>query len=468
MLSFATDFPVRRDRHWDDFVAGITKWILGSPHTHLEESDLAPLQTERQVRVKRGKESVQLLRFESSEQEAVAVSYGTGNGEIRWTTDTVFSRRPSDCWVSIRISSESPQPRTDLPPAKKPVLIRTLLHSIGGGEDGLLRVLSAPHRLRNVDIDIATRLISGEANTRLPIIYVSAGFLGNHLLDVDRLAEQVAGMAHVVVEPNRAFSLRLKLEVDSENVYGGTIGVYWPDGAGRRAFFMGSQFDSPGSIVHAVFEELRTALNNRRALTRCTWATVQESVSRQALSQLKAAGSQELTLYVEEFDKELAAKADQLADAENEVRRLQAEVRRYESLLSSGGRRLLKTGSEQDLYPREIYSIIASVLAEAAKRVPTDSRRQHVLKDLSEANPASDEGDAIRDRLKELLRGSRGIDRKIRRGLEEMGFEISGEGKHHKIAFRGDDRYTFTLPRSGSDHRGGLNSASDIARLLFK
>ncbi|MFO1318556.1 MAG: hypothetical protein U1F52_02985 [Burkholderiales bacterium] len=59
------------------------------------------------------------------------------------------------------------------------------------------------------------------------------------------------------------------------------------------------------------------------------------------------------------------------------------------------------------------------------------------------------------------------LDQKSKRTLEEMGFELSDDGKHYKIVFQGDDRYSFSLPKSGSDHRGGLNAASDIGRLLF-
>lgn len=59
------------------------------------------------------------------------------------------------------------------------------------------------------------------------------------------------------------------------------------------------------------------------------------------------------------------------------------------------------------------------------------------------------------------------MDAKLRRGLEDFGFLIEDGGKHYKIIFQGDERYTFTLPKSGSDHRGGLNAASDIARLLL-
>ena len=48
-----------------------------------------------------------------------------------------------------------------------------------------------------------------------------------------------------------------------------------------------------------------------------------------------------------------------------------------------------------------------------------------------------------------------------------MGFRISNGGKHYKLVYQGDDRYTYTLPSSGSDHRGGLNAANDIGRLMF-
>ena len=51
--------------------------------------------------------------------------------------------------------------------------------------------------------------------------------------------------------------------------------------------------------------------------------------------------------------------------------------------------------------------------------------------------------------------------------LEELGFTISDGGKHYKITYMGDDRYVFALPKSGSDHRGGLNAASDIGKRVY-
>jgi hypothetical protein len=202
-------------------------------------------------------------------------------------------------------------------------------------------------------------------------------------------------------------------------------------------------------------------------LDRCTWAYVQECVSRQTIQALRASGSQEIERYIETFDKELEAKTQRLDDANREIMRLQKELQIYEVRLKAGNGSLLQSG-EQDLYPNEVLSIVRQAIADASTRVPDDSRRKHVLNAVLQATPEpEDVAASMRVKLKQLLRGSRGLDARTRRGLEEMGFAIAEEGKHYKLTFQYDDRYTFTLPKSGSDCRGGLNAASDIGRLLF-
>lgn len=468
MLSFASEFPIDHARNSGDFVRAIQTWVLGSPHTGLSQEDLAGLLTPGESHIRKGNEGVDAVLVSAANEDAAGIKYTRRDDELEWVTTVVYSRTGFDSWVGARVSCESSHPAVRLPPARKPVVIRTLLQELGGASDSLLRVGSFPLHFDNADIDLAARLIAGTSGCRLPIVYVSAGFQGTYIVDSGRLASDLAGMAHVVVEPNRPFSLRLKIEVDSENVYGGTVGVYWPDGGGRRSFFIGREFESPDEVARAIFEEVRTALTNRRPLDRCTWAFVQEAVSRQAIRTLRASGSQAIEKYVETFDKELEAKAQRLEDAEKEITRLRAELRIYEARLPAGAASLLKAGSEQDLYPNEVLAIVRSAIEDATTRVPADSRRQHVLTAVLEANPASEDiAGKRREELKQLLRGSKGVDAKLRRGLEEMGFSITEDGKHYKLVFQGDDRYTFTLPKSGGDHRGGLNAAGDIARLLF-
>jgi hypothetical protein len=434
----------------------------------LTKALLDPLRDATEATAQHANERIEVLALEAAGETAIGFRYARLDDHLEWTTIVVFSRTAADSWVGVRVSCESRHPSVRLPPARKPVVVRTLLSALGGATDGPLTVEGSAHRLGDADVDLAASLMLGTAACRLPVVYASAGFNNTYIVDCDRLASDLAGMAHVVVEPNRPFSLRLKLDVTGENVYGGTIGVYWPDGGGRRSFFLGREFDSADDVRRGVVEEITTALTNRRPLERCTWPYLVENAARQALDALRAEGSQEVDKYIATFDRENAAKDERLAEAEREIHRLKEEVRLHQARLPIGATTLLRSGAEQDLYPNEVVSIVRAALEDAATRVLADSRRNHVLQAVLTANPKSDDrSEELRERLKDLLRGSRSLDAKIRRGLEEIGFSISEEGKHYKLVFRDDDRYTFTLAKSGSDVRAGLNAASQISRLLF-
>jgi len=468
MLSFATEFPVDPDRTTADFLQAMVTWISGSPHTGLSAEVLRDMQEKDEAHVGNDNEGVQSLVTNSPDIDLAGLRYSRRDDDLEWMTTVVFSRTSSDAWVGIRVECESQHAAARLPSAKKPVVVRTVLESLGGAADGPLQIRGKAHALANTDIDLAAKLIRGEAGCRLPIVYVSARFQGGYILDVDRLAADVSGMAHVVVEPNRPFSVRLQLEVDSENVYGGTIGIYWPEGGGRRAFFLGGDYSTPGLLAGAIKDEVRTALLNRRPIARCTWAYVRETASRQAIQSLKASGSRAIDEYAEQFDQEIEAKNQRLEDAEREIQRLRNELRVHEARAGTTSGGLLRLGRERDLYPNEILGMLLDAIEDAATRVPQDSRRQHVLSSTLEANRLKEDPlESRREQLKTLLRGARTIDGKMRREFEGIGFSISEDGKHFKLVFQGDDRYTYTLPKSGSDWRGGLNAASDIARLLF-
>lgn len=417
--------------------------------------------------MRKANEHVESLRVTCGGGVMAAARYTKNENGLEWRTTIVFSQEQAAGWIGIRISCESRHPSARLPIAKKPVLVRTLLNRFAGAFDGPFAVQAKPIRLDNADIDVAARCIRGDAGCRLPMVYVSSRFQGGPIVDVDRLADRLAGMAHVVVEPNRAFSVRLRMDVEAQNVYGGTIGIYWPDGGGRRSFFIGPQYDSPREIEDGVCDEVRAALANRRPQANCTRAAVQERVSRRVLARLKEEGTSEIDEYAEEFDKELSAKDEQLRDANNEIGRLQAEVRKYEAWSPLGAGLVLQTGQEQDLYDGELIEVVRDAISDAVGNQVDDGRRQHILTAILESSAASQEARSNREHLKDLLRNYRSMDAKTRRGLGEMGFSIKEDGKHYKLTYQGDERYTFTLPKSGSDHRGGLNAASDIGKRLF-
>ncbi|HWB19209.1 MAG TPA: hypothetical protein VG711_02830 [Phycisphaerales bacterium] len=467
MICFKTEFPVESNVSFNDFIVAIREWILGSPYTSFTTEDLNNLEEKQKFDLKKLDDHLEIMGFESGAEEARAVRHTKNAKGLEWELVAILSRQEKDCLVGIQVSCQSSNTALRLPPVKKPILVDALLTKLGGGADGRLVVGSTPRFLADIEIDLAAQCINSSPLCRLPIIYVSADFRGRQLIDVKKIAKSLSGMAHVLVEPNRHFSIRLKSEVDSENVYGGTIGVYWPNGAGRRSFFVGPQFDTSDEMQTAIVEEVRIALTNRRTDERCEWSTVQGMVSKLALEELKRAGSNDIDQFIANFSGEITAKDQRIASAENEIQRLQAERRKYEARNPLGSGLLIQTGNEQEFYANEMLSIICDALKAAIPMNPADSRRRDVLKSIVDANDVVSDADAFREQLKNMLRGYRSMDSKLKSDFERMGFLLTSDGRHWKLCYQGDDRYTFALPKSSSDSRAGLNAASSIAKRVF-
>lgn len=492
MISFATDFAVDPAHGPEDFLRAIASWLLDVERTAIAAEQLQALPTETSSRINTGGELLQTLIARQPDTTVAGIRYSRQEEHLTWITTVVFSRRhkaqgngagtagfpdigapetdtapASDAWLGIRIECTSSLPQAHLPVERDPAIVPALLSALGGGQDGPLRVSGQPRLLASHELPLAADLILGHSDHRLPIVYVSACFQPGHAIDPRRLASRLAGRAHVVVEPGNSFSRQLQALAESTNVYGGTVGIYWPEGGEPRRFYLGTLYQTAAELGDAIQEELHRTLRQRRPLPRCTWAYLREQVSQNTIATLKLAKSDSVDDYIRSFDEEIAAKEQRLQEAEEEIRRLRQELRQRE-VRSNDGNILLSPGTERDFYDQEIQGIVLDALAEALKYVPRDSRRQHVLQSIVDANPLPHRTAAARrETLKDLLCGMTTIDPRIRRGLESMGFRISNGGKHYKLIYQEDDRYTYTLPKSGSDHRGGLNAANDIGRLMF-
>lgn len=466
MLSFATEIPISSDVTAAEFSAAVKKWLLGSRYTRFVSETLSGLGAGEVWDAVEESESIESINETTTDSESIAIIYRKNDLDFEWITTIVLSIVPTSSWISVRIECDPLHPTATVPVAKKPVLLRVLLEELGGGVDGAFKVGATPIVLTGSELDLAAACVQGETECYMPILYVSAPFQGRYLVDPNDLAESLAGMAHVVVEPNREFSLGLMKLSQRKNVYGGTVAVYWPQGSGKRAFFT-----SPNAIAanvqQSIFNEIRLSLANRRPILRCTLSAIKELKSRRLINSLKDQGSKETQSYVELYEDELHSKEEALQTAELEILRLKAEVRRYVMQDKGDAGIILEGGGEQDLYDGEILDTIRDALANEIERVTQDSRRQHILQAIVAANTISEDREKNRERIKNVLRGYNSMDSKTKRELEQIGFTISDDGKHHKLVYKNDSRYTFTLAKSGSDYRGGLNAAGDICRLLF-
>jgi hypothetical protein len=391
----------------------------------------------------------------------------TESEEREWVTELVAHGSSTEVLIGVRLECNLLTPGLALPTPKKPYIIRMLLTALGGGADADMLVHDEPTFLSESQVATAVSLLDGSAMLHLPVVYLSA--LPNHrpYPNPDKLAERLAGMAHVVVEPSRHFSFALARNSERRNPYAGAADIIWPRGLARSIRFLPRDYDSGHAMEIDIASCVRRGLISARPTPVLTWAYTQELVAAKRLESLRLQGSAELDDYVEAFDAELKAKQARLDEAEGEIGRLQAEVRRLANASTSTGG-LIGAGKEQEYYPGELREAIVYALGLARGQLDPAGRRLHIVDDVIAANNTTRTSVEIAEQIKRTFSASGELTVDARRLLVDLGFYISDEGKHYKAVFQGDGRYTFAISKTPSDHRAGRNLASTINRKLFK
>ncbi|MCD4501388.1 hypothetical protein [Chromobacterium vaccinii] len=467
MISYSAEFPVCENSNVKDILNLACEWIAGSPHTKLNSSDIYEILHEDEGSISLGGESIYTGYASVENLEIGGLRYVKLEGDgIEWTTTIVATQTPSQHLISIQVGCESLMASVSLPMSKKPYFVKKIFDEIGGGVDGDIPVQAKPIILEDGEEDIAAALLLGHGKNSLPVVYVSAGFDGEFAVDYVRLAKWLSGSAHVVVEPHVDFSMRIKYLTNSRNVYGGTVGVYWPGMDFRKSYYK-RDGESAHALGFFIAKDIRSVLANRRLKTYCTWLHLKECVSRNRLERLKKSGSTAVDEYVIAFDNEISARQARIDEAEAEISRLQMEVHRLQVMHSDETGGLLSLGCEKDLYPGEVRGLVVDSIKSYIEYTVEGSRRRHVLEDIIRHNDDCIDLVGMRERVKAIFKSYVSMDARLRGELMDIGFNISEDGKHHKMVFWGDGRYTFSMSKTSSDVRAGKNFASDINKKLF-
>ena len=462
MLTFKTQFPIDRSQTPSDLLECARTWISGSPHSELA-ADLNGIQLCDGTLLTSENELLQCSAYTDLDREIAGVRYEKRqDGEIRWVTDVVGSKSNENFIVAVQLSVDSELPVERLEQGKRPYILKRLMERMGGGIDGDLLVTDKPIRLEEKDLSLAADIICAKANYSMPVVYVSAGNNDMPFIDAEQTAKWLSGMAHVLVEPSRSFSFNLMREVYSENAYGGAVGIYWPDGIGKWLFLPTGNYSDPKEMQIAISRKIRSSLLFQRTSRECTWSHLQEIISRNRLQELRRSGSSDINEYIRHFDAEIASKNEHVQRLEADLSRARYARQFQSDDLNHNEASIMLSSTEKDLHQAERLDIVIDALKTASDAAEPHSRRHDVLQDIITQNNHSGERDQILDRLKQALRQYDSMTAPIRAELESLGFSILEDGKHYKLIYREDSRYPFTLAKSGSDWRGGLNAYSDL------
>lgn len=467
MLTFKTQFPINNDKNIDDVIEAGRVWLAKSPHSSLAKSMPEKLDFDDEKMLSSINESIQFSILKNDYTLGAFRHENLDSNGVRWVTEVSCSKEKDNFWISVQLSVDSELPVERVEQGKRPHILKVIMRDIGGGVDGKLRVLDAPHYLDEGDINLAANLITGNAGCGMPIIYVSANNENKPHIDPIQLSQWLSGMAHIVVEPTRSFSFDLMDEVYNENAYGGAVAIYWPDGIGKWLFLPNGMYSDPRDMQSAIAKKIRSSLLSQRTKNECRWGFVQEQKSREKLKALMASGSKEVDDYIKLFDLEIKSKNNEIQTLESEVNRLKYSKKTINESSSDIKSSIVINSSACDIYQTERVGIILEALELYKESCDTHCRKQLIISDILDLNNYSDEKEALLKELKEILRNYTSMNSNIKKSFEKMGFDVAEDGKHYKLIFRNETRLPFILSKTGSDHRGGLNSFSDLRKLLF-
>lgn len=472
MLVWSTQIPILPTRTIDDLAALCAKWITGSPHSSWS-IDRVPTALEGEIVVAdQDAQKIAVGRITTADSEFFGFRHHWRDLDNReWITEIMGWRAKSIFLVGVHLYCQTSGIGVRVTEPKKPYVVRQILDELGGDVDGDFQVSSEPRILTECEIDIAKRVLTGETRHYLPIVYVSSTWRNRPALDAEKLAQWTGGMAHVVVEPSRAFSFILAGRVAMSNPYEGAVSIIWPEGGGAPSRFFPYRFGDPIRYASAIDKILRKALANRRPDPRITWDHLRGIHFRNRIDRLKEAGTASVDEYIDAFDQERKLTTKRVDELEEDNTRLKQQLASYESQkayaqVSDG--EFLRAPKDRELFPGEFSDILIRALKRARDNSQPDGRVRDVLNSFISANDETGESQQIEDQIRKALRNCNALGANERRAMEEVGFSFSDEGKHYKLVFRGDDRYTFAMAKTGSDWRGMKNWISDATKRLFK
>lgn len=466
---FSTRFMLDSNSSLDDFMDLGKIWVAKSPHTILKPEDIKDLK-EHGEKVEREGYIFEIGRVKQNDVEIAGISYiHPGERNDIWNTKVVAYKNKDILEALLVVDYESPKIKLQLPSCKKPFLVKLLLDRIGGGRDGDLVVKSKPNYIKEDSGDefFISGILNGSAESIMPVVYVSKDDNNVCLVDPDDLAYSLSGVAHVLVEPSKQFSFKLKDQTGSKNVFGGAVGVYWSDGY-SRFFWLPEDIRSKKDPINAIFCKVVELLNSRKVPKEFTWENIQSIHNLQKIEKMKNDHKNDVDSVLDTYISQLELTARQLKESEERESRLEKELRtaRFSKPITGG---LVPDVQITQIYNGEVKQIVSDALNTAKNQVHKNSRRSKILGELVSKMYCKPEArDEMTEKIKKLFNDYTRMSGPIRSELESTGFLLLDDGPHYKLVLASDlNGLSVAIPKTPSDHRSGKNTAAEIIRAFF-
>ena len=391
-----------------------------------------------------------------------------------WRTECVLRRGAADGGqdlIRLRTHCIAASPGARLETPRKPYLIKALLQGGWGGTDQLFAVTDRPILLDSSDAGLATAMsvTLGTATVWLPTVYISATgssswLLGQH--EVEKLAYDLGGIAHVVVEPDRVFSFNLRNETSARNAYGGTVGLSAPGQGLVRRYYLGWQLQNGEELAAAV----RTAASTLRSQMPAfgwDWTELQEQALRAQREREKDSLTEDewSQLHQEQIDN----LQDKISQLEQQLSIAPSASIGSDDAEFSTDNLVRRVGPE--VYPGEISDrlrLAAKTALSVAEQVGLDARSRAVLGRIVDRLPLSPALAELSQDLARATKDPKRVASALTSLLSRHGYSEESENKHIRLQANEmfDGLESITLPKTPSDNRGLTNLRKQIERTL--
>ena len=473
MLIFSTRLPVKDTLTKEKFFELVVCWNQDSPHHRIDG-----IEWDGGYRHRWGdmKNMLEITEY----NDVAAAHFVQSEHGVHWTTEFILhtERREIGIYLSREATENTVYFHKEFKP---PYFLKLLMRENVLGSDGGLTISEYPHSFGATadEQQVLTQLCLEDAGAfRLPVVYLTRDWFTEHcVVDEGELARRLCGVAHVLVESDKDVSRTLKDLCHGKNVYNGGMAVYFPSVSAAAKRFIPYDGMDVEKVMTQIVRMIFRYMNQQKRERLDTWDGIQMMQMRRQTKQLLAEKRR-----IEENRKQTSKEKEQYWDeyvkAQTQVEALTEQNARLQSELavlrarvdSMGENPLLYYGDEKEFYQGEMLEFVRTALSEKLDRLPKEKDRHlrcaDVLQDLLNANECEEIQAQRQTELKRVLKGYRTLTPEIQSTLIDVGFRIT-DGKHYKLTYYDDERYTVTMAKSGSDWRGGENLISEIRKRIY-
>jgi hypothetical protein len=477
MFPFSTEFPVRPNSNRAAFVAEVVGWLRGMERqTVLSGKSEAELDGANvHIRSDSGEE-LRMRELRSVQGWfAIGARHDLPDNQGRlWRTECVMRRGAADQGqdlVRLRTQCLAVEPGARIETAKRPYLIKAMLRDGWGGIDKSFEVKDQPYFLKSNDEGLSTAkaVTYGQASKWLPTVYVSSTGNSAWLLskrEIEKLAYDLGGIAHVVVEPDRAFSFTLRTQTEALNAYAGTLALSAPGRGIVRRYYLGWQIQDTIELAAAVRIGALT-LRSQMPSHGWEWTELQE----QALRAQREAEKNRLTAAENEqlYLAEIENLQDRVQELEQERSTRQSDSMNTDDASFTTDDLIKRIGPE--IYPGEVSDrlrLAAKISIESSEKIGLDARSKAVFERVLSQIPASPGLGELQQDLVRATRDGKRVANEVPSLLSRHGYVEKSDNKHIRLEAKKElaGLDSITVPKTPSDDRGLTNLRKQVERTL--